>query len=212
MQRKLAAVAGMAALFATLPLFVLAQGALANHSITDLVSTGPSGGNGPYDVYSPNFLISRDGSRVTFITGERLTSDDTNNLYDAYQWSGGVTTLLTGGKITRGDGGMRLIGASQDGRRVFIETGLQLLSSDQDGEADVYEWADGTLTLETVDANGQNSIFPIVTLFEYINADGTHLFFSTAARLTSDDTNNDFDIYERTGGVTRLVSTGPNGN
>src|SRR5207253_4232756 len=55
---------------------------------TTLVSTGPAGGNGPYDVYSPNFLISRDGSRVTFITGERLTSDDTNNLYDAYQWSG----------------------------------------------------------------------------------------------------------------------------
>src|SRR5947209_3387486 len=132
MQRKLAAVAGMAALFATLPLFVLAQGALANHSITDLVSTGPSGGNGPFDASQPR--ISADGSTEIFVTSEQLVPADTDNQPDVYARRNGTTTLISIGP-TGGNGAFPAYPPEQsemsaDGSHILFVTRERLTSDD----------------------------------------------------------------------------------
>src|SRR5262245_45417808 len=43
------------------------------------------------------------------------------------------------------------------------------------------------------------------------SADGTKVFFTTLESLVSADTDTVADVYERSGGQTTLVSTGPNG-
>jgi hypothetical protein len=177
---------------------------------TTLVSTGPAGGNGPSD--NGDFLISRDGSRVTFVTRDRLTSDDSNNGNDVYQRANGVTTLISGNFDDRFfptlDDSTRIIGCSDDGSRVFFVTHRHLVAEDRDLWPDIYEWANGTLRRDTPGA-------AVIEYFLMTNREATHVFFTSPFRLTSEDTGNAGDIYESTGGVTQLVSTGPsaaNGN
>ncbi len=45
--------------------------------------------------------------------------------------------------------------------------------------------------------------------FPELSASGTHAFFTTDEPLVPEDTDTDRDIYQHTGGVTSLVSTGP---
>ena len=40
---------------------------------------------------------------------------------------------------------------------------------------------------------------------------GTHVFFTTREALVGSDTDSSLDVYERAGGTTTLVSTGPSG-
>jgi hypothetical protein len=59
-------------------------------SVTTLVSVGPNGGNGPFNVFSsccPPNLVSADGSRVFFDTSESLVSTDTDSSSDVYSAS-----------------------------------------------------------------------------------------------------------------------------
>src|SRR6185312_1816607 len=46
----------------------------------------------------------------------------------------------------------------------------------------------------------------------FISRDGTHVFFETQESLVPTDSDTSIDGYERTGGTTNLVSTGPAGN
>ena len=66
-----------------------------------------------------------------------------------------------------------------------------------------------SLTIESLGPNGENSA--ATTYNEAVDAGGEHLFFQTYARLVPDDTDDSGDIYERSGGTTRLASTGPSG-
>jgi len=75
--------------------------ARADHQVSDLVSTGPEGGNAAIDV--ANFGISPDGSRSFFTTAERLVPADTDDQLDLYQRAGGSTTLVSTGP-TGGNG------------------------------------------------------------------------------------------------------------
>src|SRR3954447_26248536 len=83
------------AVLALLSGLLLPGAASANHSVTDLVSVGPNGGNGAAaSVYRG---ASSDGTRVFFQTTESLVSADTDSSMDVYQRSGGTTTLLSTG-------------------------------------------------------------------------------------------------------------------
>ena len=62
---------------------------------TSLVSTGPSGGNGPSDAFFDG--VSDDGSKIFFDTDEQLVPADTDNSIDVYMRSGGTTTLISTG-------------------------------------------------------------------------------------------------------------------
>ena len=177
---------------------------------TALVSAGQTGGNGPFDA---NFRhASEDGVRVVFKTGERLVSADTDNAVDVYERAGGVTTLVSAGQIN-GNGAFdaNSHGVSVDGTRIFFETNEPLVATDTDGSPDVYERSGGVTTQVSAGQTGGNGAFD--ALLEGASADGTRAFFRTGERLVSADTDSSFDVYERAGGVTTLVSAGQiNGN
>jgi hypothetical protein len=100
-------------------------------------------------------------------------------------------------------------GSSSDGSRAFIETAEKLVSGDTDSSYDVYERSGGTTTLVSagaINGNGANDVF-----FDGNSADGTKVFFETDEKLASGDNDNQYDIYQRSGGVTTLISTGSGG-
>jgi hypothetical protein len=171
---------------------------------TTLVSTGPSGGNGPSDVFFDG--VSADGSRVFFDTDESLVPADTDAFIDVYQRSGGVTTLVSTGP-SGGNGAFDVTfdGISKDGAHVVFETDEALVSADTNGSTDIYDRSAGTTKLIT---NGTAVGIPI---YDGISDDGTHVFYDTDDALVAGDTDAEFDVYERFGSSTTLVSTGPAG-
>jgi hypothetical protein len=176
---------------------------------TTLVSTGPSGGNG--DFHARLRGISKDGTKAFFATDEPLTSGDGDSASaDIYERSGGTTKLLSTGTI----GGTAELdawfkGSSDDGSRVFFQTEEALTSADTDSQADIYERTGTTTTLLSTGTGGGNGAFG--ASFKGCSADGSRVFFETDERLTSADTDSNTDVYQRSGGTTTLLSTGPGG-
>ena len=147
---------------------------------------------------------SSDGTRVFFTTNESLDPvADTDGLWvDVYQRLGGVTTLVSGG----GDGNFTAFfaGASSDGTRVFFTTAEPLdFVADTDAQLDVYQRSGGVTTLVSGDADGS---FPAE--FAGASSDGTRVFFETNESLdpVADTDGGEEDVYQRSGGVTTLVS------
>jgi hypothetical protein len=166
---------------------------------TTLVSTGPSGGD---TGDSAGFMrASADGTRVFFQTRESLISADTDATIDVYERSGGQTTLVTTGS----NADAFFSDMSADGKRVFFYTHERLVSADTDDFIDVYERSGGQTTLVSTGPEGGNGAGH-AQLFGR-SADGTRAFFQTAERLVSADTDQQTDVYERSGGQTTLIST-----
>jgi hypothetical protein len=186
-----------------------AAAAAADDRVTERVSTGPLGGNAAVDTCNagpPSYicnigdgvLLSEDGTRAVFTTSEQLTSDDTDSLVDIYDRAAGVTRLLS-----PGPGTPRLAGMSADGSIVFSTTTGQLVPEDTDALTDVYARIGGTTTLVSTGPLDNGSV---AAGFAGSTRDGARVFFTTSSQLTSDDTDTTLDLYERSGGTTRLVS------
>ena len=137
-------------------------------------------------------------------------STDTDATEDVYERSGGQTTLVSTGP-TGGNGaaGASLVGASADGTRVFFRTLESLVSADTDATEDVYERSGGQTTLVSTGVTGGNGA--VGAFFAGVSDDGGRVFFRTVESLVSADTDAVVDVYERSGGQTTLVSTGPTG-
>jgi hypothetical protein len=161
------------------------------------------------------------GANVLFATADRLTPDDLDNEIDMYRRSGGVTTLISTGPAG-GNGPIPVCEKtttvqlpcpwqmSDDGARVFFITRESLVLEDTDGSFDIYERSGTTTTLVSTGSAGGNG--PIDVGWDSslrITGDGTHAFFRTTEALVPEDTDTSVDLYERTAGTTRLVSTGP---
>jgi hypothetical protein len=200
---------GQALLAAALTMAVAAPAAPANHSTKDLLSIGPTGGNGAADVFFS--FASGDGARVFFETPESLVAGDTDTAYDIYQREGGATTLISIGP-TGGNGNFDAFpdDVSKDGSRVFFETDERLVAGDTDSFFDVYERSGSTTTLVSTGPSGGNGMFD--TFFHDISTDGARVFFETDEQLVAGDTDSQADVYERTAGTTTLVSAGTPGN
>ena len=175
---------------------------------TTLLSTGTSGGNAAIDAGYRG--ASSDGSVVFFVTTESLVPGDTDSSIDLYQHGPSGTALLSTGP-SGGNGafdanfGM----ASSDGSIVYFETRESLLSADTDTSQDVYMRSGGTTSLVSTGALGGNGAFDAE--FVGASADGSHAFVATQEVLAGGDSDTSADIYDRSGGTTSLVSTGPNG-
>ena len=152
---------------------------------TTLISTGPSGGNGAFDVFYGD--TSADGSRVLFVTSEQLVASDSDSAADVYERAGGATSLLSTGPAG-GNGAFDapFRAASLDGSRVFFETEEPLVASDNDTSQDVYERAGGTTSLLSTGPAGGNGAFE--ALFNGASEGGTKVFFQTDESLTASDT------------------------
>jgi hypothetical protein len=173
-----------------------------------LVSTGPSGGSGGDVADAFFFRATDDGGRVFFKTFGRLVEADRDNQYDLYERAGGATTLVStspGG----GNGDFPAVPGeiAADGTRVLFTTKERLVAGDTDQALDVYERSAGTTTLISTGPTGGNGNFDAD--FADVSSDGTHVFFKTHEPLFADDIDGWSDVYERTGGVTMLISTGP---
>jgi hypothetical protein len=197
---------GASLAFATLA--ALPALAAANHSLTELQSTGPNGGNAT--VSSQYRGASADGTRLFFQTNEALTSDDTDSSMDVYERSAGTTTRLSlgpdGGNAAKG---ASFTAASQDGSKVFLRTAESLVSADTDTVQDIYMRQNGATTLISTGPSGGNGAFNAI--FDAITPDGSTVFFDTSESLVSGDVDAQRDVYQRAGGTTSEHSTGPTG-
>jgi hypothetical protein len=83
--------------------------------------------------------ISEDGSRVFFDTVERLVAADTDDKLDAYQWAGGVTTLLSPARPGHGaDKDATYVDGALDGSIVYVESDEPLTADDTNTRLDAY--------------------------------------------------------------------------
>jgi hypothetical protein len=183
--------------------------------VTTLVSTGPNGGNGPFN--ASQATASADGSHVFFYTDEALVSADTDDSRDIYERFADATRLVSTGPNGENAEDPRLAGISKDGSRVFFTTGSDLVPEDHDGLCAYYDDEDGIyIYYPCVDiyerSGGTTRFVSIVPLGRSdsgdaeligVSDDGTHVFFD----MGRDDYGYASGIYDRTGGNTVLVST-----
>ena len=175
-------------------------------SSTNLVSTGPGGGNSGTDTSFE--AASRNGARAFFSTTEQLTAGDTDNALDVYERSFGSTSLVsTGPAGGNGSADADFKVLSDTGTRMLFESAERLVSSDTDSVRDVYERSGGVTTLVSTGPSGGNGSSD--AMLQDASSDGTRVVFGTAEALVGADTDSMFDLYERTGGTTTLVSTAP---
>ena len=170
---------------------------------TRLVTTGPT--TTP-DVY-PRFAgISPDGMHAFFETSERLVPQDTDWREDVYDRTGGRTVLVSEGPSGGiGDYDARYAGTSHDGSRAFFSTLERITPDDADGRPDVYVRSGSSIERLSQGPVGGNGDYDAAASAR--SEDGRVVFISTDERLTSDDTDQETDIYRRAGGATTLVST-----
>ena len=133
--------------------------------------------------------------------------------YDIYERFDGSTTLISTGPAG-GNGPFYPFPTyhaetSADATHVFFVTEEQLTSNDSDSRMDIYERFSGSTTLVSTGPAGGNGANDAV--LDAVSADGNRVVFSTAERLTSDDTDAVTDIYLREGGSLQRLSLGPEG-
>jgi hypothetical protein len=188
--------------------------------VTTEVSLGSGGtmGNGAFAALFAG--VSDDGSRLFFTTREKLDASDTDTgcldgntttlCQDVYQRSGSTTTLLsTGPAGVNASFDSSFAGKSSDGAHVFFTTAEVLVASDTDTKADVYDRSASTTSLVSTGPTGGNG--GLAASFDGSSSDGAHVFFDTNEALVAADTDTRRDLYERFGGATSQVSTGPVG-
>ncbi len=185
---------------------------------TALVSQGAAScagsgcGNGPVGVFFRH--TSSDGSRAVFTSTEGLVAGDGDGLVDVYQrdLAGNTTSLVSSAGTCPGVLNCSAVygGASADGSHVFFETNERIGGSDGDESADLYDWSGGTAVLASTGPDGGNGADNVT--YAGNSPDGGAAFFYTDEQLDDTvDTDGARDVYRRSGGVTTLVSTGPEG-
>jgi hypothetical protein len=173
-----------------------------------LVSTGPLGPNGTPDAVFDG--TSANGSVVAFSTTEPLLSEDTDSTTDVYRRAGGATTLTSTGPAATGQSlPAAFHRISADGAQILFNTAERLTGGDVDDSQDVYERSGATTSLVSIGPSGGNGEFDAA--FAGLSGDGQHVLFDTAEALVSQDTDGASDVYERSGGATSWISTGPIG-
>ena len=100
---------------------------------------------------------------------------------------------------------------SSDGSKVFFDTQESLVTADDDGGLrDVYERSGGAVTLISTSptdlADGSAGAD-----FLAASADGSRVIFESDDSLVPEDSDQFFDVYERAGGTTKILSQGPGG-
>jgi hypothetical protein len=187
----------------------------------------PGCGNGPGTAVLE--WVSGDGSVAILATAEPLTAADTDTKADLYSRGlpGGPTKLvsLPGASCTtecgNGNFNASFSAASSDGSAIFFVTkealappvpeGDPTAFGDGDEETDVYKRSGETTSLISLGQpneagvfRGNGELFP--AQLRGVAATGAPAFFTTKEQLTEADEDPDEDVYQRSGGTTRLVS------
>jgi Tol biopolymer transport system component len=188
---------------------------------TVLISQGDSScaasgcGNGPLAAIFKK--ASEDGEKVFFTSTEGLTAGDEDGRLDIYErdLETGSTVLVSplvncpAGLPSGQNCDPSFRGASSDGSHVFFESNEQISAADTDTSQDVYDWSGSSpASLVSTGPSGGNGA-PNAS-FAGASGTGNAVYFETSEQVDPvADTDTIQDIYERSGGKTTLVSTGP---
>ena len=153
---------------------------------------------------------SKDGTRVFFVTDEKLDAGDRRGQPGRHLRAVSAPTVT---KISPGNAAWnaRFQLASDDGSVVLFDTSEKLHVSDDDDTRDVYRVIGGTPTLISPGANsGETNVCKFVSSRTprgcgiLMSTDG-RVFFHTDAKLLPADTDAMFDIYEWSGGALSML-------
>jgi hypothetical protein len=201
---------------AALAVLALPAASPASHSTLTHVSTGPGDTD---QSFTDNFYtrVTPDGRHAYFQTREPLALEDPDTVSSVYEWSDQGVRLISKGPSSTSTEGI-LVGAADDGSRVYFATAAQLVSADTDSRLDIYQRAGSTTTLVSIGPTGGSGDVGICsrqsgaeTCPWLVSHDGNAVAFLTREQLTANDTDTKLDIYVRRNGETSLVSTGPAG-
>ena len=158
-----------------------------------------------------------DGSSVLFTTTEKLGAGDTDSSADIYSASvpGWAPTLVSVGEgaclpaCGNGPEPAILNATASDAGKAFFTTAEALSPQDTDAGADIYLRDLGTASTSLASPSG---VCPhpgaCNTVFSGASGNGAHVVFQTDERLTAEDVDSESDVYDRSNGETRIVSTG----
>jgi hypothetical protein len=195
-------------------------------STTTLVSRGEvdcqAAGCGNAEV-AANFVqrgVTPSGSHLFFLTSERLTGEDGDNVSDVYvrDVDGEATELVSRGDPSCesggcGDAAVPVLGfenASANGMKAVFRTAEDLTGGDSDGgAADLYQR--NLVTGATLQVSVPGGCPACVPSYGASSDDGGHVVFETSGKLDPADTDSAQDVYEWSGGTVSLVSIGPAG-
>src|SRR4051794_13017099 len=105
------------------------------------------------------------------------------------------------------DSSASFVGAAADGSAVYFATTDQLVPEDGDNAVDVYIRRGSKIELASGPAPGAQDSGASGISIRGVSTDGSTVVFQTTDSLSPDDTNDgETDLYEHSGGVTRLVS------
>lgn len=153
--------------------------------------------------------LAADASYVYFNTAEALVPEDADGASDVYRWDSDGVTLISVSRRTlpvSADWDSNMFGASEDGDVVCFTTWTRLVDLDEDDEDDVYCYTRSTDTLEFA-SDGLDPNTPVQpSQAVALSADGSSIFFSTDAQLTSDDADGGPSLYARRDGTIGYVS------
>jgi hypothetical protein len=181
---------------------------------TTLMTHGPLGGGGD-SAHLGNFAgagAAPDASNVIFFTSEKLNAADDDAVRDVYRGTGsGEPILISDGPDAGGvDSDLADPSSPGEGGHDFFSTSERVdMAADLDAHEDIYERFGGTTTLVSTGplAGGIDSTD---VEFDFRSAaNGTRAYFAASEPLTSDDTDTEEDVYERSGGITTLISAAP---
>jgi hypothetical protein len=194
---------------------------------TVLVSAGDSScaaeacGKGEVDSsFAPGGVVPS-GNKAFFRSAERLASDDGDGFIDVYvrDLTEKRTTLVSKGDPGCagegcGSGNFAAVfrGASEDGTKAFLATDEKLTGADQDSLLDIYQRNVPTGVTTLVSAPLDCPGVDCSVSYGGASSDGSHVYFETNERLSLEDGDSSQDVYDWSGGVETLVSTGPSGN
>ena len=171
--------------------------------VHELVSTGTS-------TNSYARALSADGTRAVFSTADALTSADTDTSEDFYVSAGGAFELVSSGPADPDDGLLpTLKNVSPDAQRIVFTTGSPLVAEDDDALEDIYVYSGGSTALLSTSAAGNSGH---AHSFIDSSLDGSRVFEGTDEPLVSGDADGAWDLYVRSGGTAKLVTTGTLGS
>jgi Tol biopolymer transport system component len=156
---------------------------------------------------------SANGDHAFFTTTESLDAADTNGAADVYKWSGAGPSLVSSGTCC----GSTFNASTADAATVVFTTAEPLSVADTDSSADIYVRAgagapllasEGAASCAPGCGNGET---PAIFSKGGLSSGGAKVFFTTSEQLSSQDLDEDADIYMRdlAAGATELSSPPP---
>ncbi|HEX8205441.1 MAG TPA: hypothetical protein VF587_05225 [Solirubrobacteraceae bacterium] len=161
--------------------------------------------------HEQDIAVSPDGTTVFWSTTRKIDPGDDDSYADIYLRAGGTTTMLTD-RVQAGDDAdahAGLLAVSDDGTKMLFTTDEPLVEADENDLPDVYLWTASGVRLITSGTTLHASIFDAAT------PDLGMVAFETSEALTSDDLDDDADLYVTTTAgspVTTLVSRTASGD